>query len=320
MNARARALCLGALVLTGVVAPAGAAAPSEPRPAELWRAFPLEPTTTAEEPARPQFAGLPAAAPTPTQTVVVEGDSGELSPFAIAGIAFAFAMAGTALAIVLWTAIQALAQRSGHRTRETIVAPRPFASAKARVQREAPAAVSPAPVAPAPVPSAPVAPTPTATAPAASSAAPTLVEAQREAPAKVSPAPVAPAPVSPAPVAPTPAAPAPAASSPPPTLVEAPQPSTRLTPRAPAEARTCTIELWRGYIKSRYYATTIDPGGDERTIAASPFFRPERGVPLAESVAAREAYEALLADLAELGWSTTEAGGPFVLAGRNQSA
>jgi hypothetical protein len=196
--------------------------------------------------------------------VLEDADWGRLSPFAIAGIAFGFAMAGTALAIALWTAIQAAGRRSGRRPREPIVAPKPFASIQARALREAEAPAAPTTAAPAPV--------------------------------------------------------APAASASTASLVEALQPSSRVAERSQAEERTCTVELWRGYVKSRYYATTLDPGGAERTLAASPFFRPERGVPLEESVAAREAYEALRAELDRLGWSTADAGGPFALAGRKQSS
>jgi hypothetical protein len=212
---------------------------------------------------------LPAAEPVQPARTAAQDDSGGLSPFAIAGIAFGFAMAGTALAIALWSAIEVLRRRADDEPK-ALAAPKPFASATPRVQ------------------------------------------VQREAPA-----PVSPAPVSPAPVAPSPAASA--AAAPTPTLVEARQPSARPVQRPQAEERACTIELWRGYVKCRYYATARDPGGAERTIAASPFFRPERGVPPEESHAGRQAYDTLLEELAALGWAPVEADTPFAFSGRNQS-
>jgi hypothetical protein len=262
MMSRALALCALTLVLATAIAPAAGGAPRERPPAELWRAFPLEPVRTAEEPPPPSIAATSAARGASTRQVVVEESSFGLSPFAIAAVAFGFAMAGTALAIALWVAIQAAGRRSGRRPREQIVAPKPFASIQARTLREAQA------------------------------------------------------PAAPAPAAPPPAVPASASAT---SLVDALQPSSRRAPRPQPDERTYMVELWRGYVKWRYYATTVEPGEVERTIAASPFFRPERGVPLEESVAAREAYEALLAELDELGWSTADAGGPFALAGRNQS-
>jgi hypothetical protein len=268
MTNRARAVCALTLVVATAIAPAAGGAPREQPPAELWRAFPLEPVRTAEEPPTPPVAATSAARGTPTRQVAVEEPSFGLSPFAIAAVAFGFAMAGTALAIALWVTIQAVGRRAGHRPREPIVAPKPFASIQARTLREAEAPTAPAPVAPQPAVPAPV-------VPAASAAATSLVDAL--------------------------------------------QPSSRRAPRPQPDERTYTVELWRGYVKWRYYATTVGPGEVERTIAASPFFRPERGVPLEESVAAREAYEALLAELDELGWPTADAGGPFALAGRNQS-
>jgi hypothetical protein len=184
---------------------------------------------------------LPAAEPVqPAPTTAAQDDSGDLSSFAVAGIAFGFAMAGTAFAIAVWTGIQSL-RRSGRRS--------------------------------------------------GTGAAPTRLR---------DPAPPA------------------AEAAPAPALVEARQPPARVAAR-PRPERTCAIELWRGYVKSRYYATAREPGGGERTIAASPFFRPERGVPVEESFAAREAYDTLLEELAELGWAPAEAESPFAFAGRNQS-
>ena len=149
----------------------------------------------------------------------------------------------------------------------------------------------------------------------------------------IAPAPTAPAPVAPAPVAPAPVAPGAGSARPGSSRRRPPRPprrrrsSRRSSPRrgSPSDRKPRSGRARSscgGATSSR--GTTrrrLDPGGAERTIADLPLLpararRPARGV----GQAAREAYEALRAGVFDqLGWSTADAGGPFALAGRNQS-
>lgn len=105
--------------------------------------------------------------------------------------------------------------------------------------------------------------------------------------------------------------------SPPPTRVDPPPPARvdplpaapRATPRLlgpSSQSETCTLELWRGYVKWRFYATTTEPDGTETTVAASPFFRVGRGHSIEDSAAAHEAYDAIVAELVALGWEPAD--------------
>ena len=94
------------------------------------------------------------------------------------------------------------------------------------------------------------------------------------------------------------------------------QPVARPAVPRPAPLPTSTedeivVALWRGYVKSRFYATAARPDGTETTLAASPYFRLARKRPIAESKSARNAYDALSRDLAELGWRPVETGEVF---------
>ncbi len=105
----------------------------------------------------------------------------------------------------------------------------------------------------------------------------------------------------PAPAPASPATPAPAAPATP--LVDVVQPSARLTTASAGDQQDeVVVALWRGYMKSRFYATSTEPDGTETTVAASPFFRPERYVLIEESHSARAAYADLTRKLAEHGW------------------
>ena len=87
------------------------------------------------------------------------------------------------------------------------------------------------------------------------------------------------------------------------------RPPPRVTPRllgAGSPSETCALELWRGYFKWRFYATTTEPDGTETTVAASPFFRVGRGHSIEDSAAAHEAYDAIVAELAALGWEPAD--------------
>jgi hypothetical protein len=94
-----------------------------------------------------------------------------------------------------------------------------------------------------------------------------------------------------------------------PARVEPLPPAPRVAPRllgASSQGETCTLELWRGYVKWRFYATTTEPDGTERTVAASPFFRVGRGQSIEDSAAAHEAYDAIVAELVALGWEPAD--------------
>jgi hypothetical protein len=98
--------------------------------------------------------------------------------------------------------------------------------------------------------------------------------------------------------------------SPPPARVDPSQlAAPRVTARllgASSPSETCTLELWRGYVKWRFYATTTGPDGNDTTIAASPFFRVRRGDSVEDSAAAHEAYDAIVDELVALGWEPAD--------------
>jgi hypothetical protein len=75
-------------------------------------------------------------------------------------------------------------------------------------------------------------------------------------------------------------------------------------------AGTCTIAVWHGYVRSRFYARVSDPDGETRTIAESPPFRRKGYVPepLPDAV---KAHETLLDLLRSEGWSPVGDLGPW---------
>ena len=261
---RVLAACAAALVLGGAGAFAAAAATSDRPPTQLWSEFPLFPTTTSVPPKAP----LVAARPGPGVVRVVAPASEDISLFLVAGVAFGFAAAGTALAIALFTGVQALRRR--HRDE-----PAPAFEA-------APARAVAAPAAPAPAPTFKAAPSRAVVAPAAPAAS-----------------------------APPPAAP---------TLVDVVPPPTRPAVRPLQAPEEVVVTFWRGYVKSRYYATATASDGTETTIAASPFFRLKRKQPVDESVDARDALDTLRRELAELGWEPVKRDETFASLFRRQSS
>ena len=121
--------------------------------------------------------------------------------------------------------------------------------------------------------------------------------------------------------APAPTAPATPPPSGTPVVVDALQPSPRPSP-APqsAQREKLVVALWHGYAKSRFYATSTEPDGTETTVAASRFFRPERTLPVEESVAARAAHADLARQLAELGWEPVKTDQTMASLFRRQSS
>ncbi len=301
---RVLAACAAALVLGGAGAFAAAAATSDRPPTQLWSEFPLFPTTTSVPPKAP----LVAARPGPGVVRVVAPASEDISLFLVAGVAFGFAAAGTALAIALFTGVQALRRR--HRDE-----PAPAFEA-------APARAVAAPATPAPAPTFKAAPARAVAAPATPAPAPTF----KAAPARAAAAPAAPAPAptfkaAPARAVAAPAAPA--ASAPPPaapTLVDVVPSPARPAVRPLQAPEEVVVTFWRGYVKSRYYATATASDGTETTIAASPFFRLKRKQPVEESVDARDALDTLRRELAELGWEPVKTDETFASLFRRQSS
>jgi hypothetical protein len=99
-----------------------------------------------------------------------------------------------------------------------------------------------------------------------------------------------------------------------------PRPTPAPAPPPPAQQEELVVALWRGYVKSRFFATSTEPDGTETTVAASPFFRPERKLPVEESVAARTAHADLARELAELGWEPVKTDATFASLFRRQSS
>jgi hypothetical protein len=247
---RVLAASLFAILLAGAGALAAAGATDERPPTKLWSEFPLMPTTTSAPPATPLVTqARPISQPSPAARVFDTAD--DMPLFLVAGIAFGLAAASTALAIAVFTGIQAIKRRSW--VEHTGEPEEPFED-------------------PSEEPSEPYEP----------------------------PEPPASRPEQPTPTAP--AMPPPATT---PVLVDVLQPSVRLSP-ATAQREELVVALWRGYVKSRFYATATEPDGTETTVAASPFFRPERKFPIEESGAARAAHADLTRELAELGWEPVE--------------
>ena len=281
---RVLAACAAALVLGGAGAFAAAAATSDRPPTQLWSEFPLFPTTTSVPPKAP----LVAARPGPGVVRVVAPASEDISLFLVAGVAFGFAAAGTALAIALFTGVQALRRR--HRDE-----PAPAFEA-------APARAVAAPATPAPAPTFKAAPARAVAAPATPAPAPTF----KAAPARAVAAPAAPAASAPPPAAPT--------------LVDVVPSPARPAVRPLQAPEEVVVTFWRGYVKSRYYATATASDGTETTIAASPFFRLKRKQPVEESVDARDALDTLRRELAELGWEPVKTDETFASLFRRQSS
>ena len=262
---RVLAACAAALVLGGVGAFAAAAATSDRPPTQLWSEFPLFPTTTSAPPKAPLVAARPGSG----VVSVVAPASEDTSLFLVAGVAFGFAAAGTALAIALFTGVQALRRRNRDESAPA------FEAAPARAA------------------AAPAAPTPPA---------PTF----KAAPARAVAAPAAPAASAPPPAAPT--------------LVDVVPPPARPAARPLPATEEVVVTFWRGYVKSRYYATATASDGTETTIAASPFFRLKRKQPVEESVDARDALDTLRRELAELGWEPVKTDETFASLFRRQSS
>lgn len=77
------------------------------------------------------------------------------------------------------------------------------------------------------------------------------------------------------------------------------------TGEPPASVRweLCEIALWRGYVKSEFYATGVGPDGAEYEVARSRGFRWRRSEPPpVEHEAARAAHEGLVQRLRDSGW------------------
>jgi hypothetical protein len=79
------------------------------------------------------------------------------------------------------------------------------------------------------------------------------------------------------------------------------EPETRDSLPLDDQALTCTIAVWHGYVKSRFYARVCTPDGETHTVAESPTFRRRGDVPeqLPDAV---KAHEALLDRLGADGW------------------
>jgi hypothetical protein len=68
----------------------------------------------------------------------------------------------------------------------------------------------------------------------------------------------------------------------------------------------CTIEAWRGYVKTQFYAAR--PGARDEAVAASPLFRAPGGNQPERTPAAEQALAELLAELQRKGWKVTAEG------------
>jgi hypothetical protein len=76
-------------------------------------------------------------------------------------------------------------------------------------------------------------------------------------------------------------------------------------PVAVDEPDECTVRAWRGYVKWQFYATVRRGGVDYPAGESKPFRASGNGIP-DETPGARAAYDALVAELADEGWTTSD--------------
>jgi len=79
-------------------------------------------------------------------------------------------------------------------------------------------------------------------------------------------------------------------------------------PRRRLDPYECEIAVWRGYVKSRFYARCLGPDGDYVVIAESPPVRFRGSDSSDPSEAVRAAHEDLLAELRAEGWHVVAPG------------
>ena len=84
--------------------------------------------------------------------------------------------------------------------------------------------------------------------------------------------------------------------------------STQSFPRRRLDPYECEIVMWRGYVKSTFYARCLGPDGDYVVIAESPTFRFRGGDGREPSPAVRRAHEDLLDELRAAGWQVVGSG------------
>ena len=89
----------------------------------------------------------------------------------------------------------------------------------------------------------------------------------------------------------------------------APAPRAAVAPSAVKERATCEVDLWRGYVKSQFYAVLRDGSGRESILLTSPTFRWSKAAPPPPtSPHAANAHAALIAQLKADGWVPTRRG------------
>jgi hypothetical protein len=80
-------------------------------------------------------------------------------------------------------------------------------------------------------------------------------------------------------------------------------------PKAAATGwETCTIEWWRGYVKSDFYAVATQPDGRKRVAARSNLFRWRGEEPPPESDATQTSLRLLVESLEDEGWERVGSG------------
>jgi hypothetical protein len=62
------------------------------------------------------------------------------------------------------------------------------------------------------------------------------------------------------------------------------------------------VTLWRGYLKSQFYAIELGAPQAPRVFAESPLFRIRGGGPPSQNEASADAHAALIANLEQAGW------------------
>jgi hypothetical protein len=90
-----------------------------------------------------------------------------------------------------------------------------------------------------------------------------------------------------------------------------PAPAARaaVAPSAAKERATCEVDLWRGYVKSQFYAALRDGSGRESILLTSPTFRWSKAAPPPQtSPDVANAHAALIAQLKADGWVPTRRG------------
>jgi len=79
-------------------------------------------------------------------------------------------------------------------------------------------------------------------------------------------------------------------------------------PRRRLDPNECEVLVWRGYVRSRFYARCVGPDGSQIVIAESPAFRFRATDDGAPNDAVRSAHEDLLAELEAEGWEVVDSG------------